>query len=129
MQIFEIEHIVVSDDLDELHHVNNVRYVQWVQDVAKAHWHHYATADILSNYYWVMLSHHLEYKQPAILNDNLTLKTFVIKLEGVTSIRKVEIYNKISNTLLVSSETKWCLINAKTNRPARISDEIANLFE
>ena len=35
---FEMFHTVISQDLDDLMHVNNVRYVQWVQDLAKAHW-------------------------------------------------------------------------------------------
>ena len=38
MTVFEVTHTVISDDLDDLLHVNNVRYVQWVQDIAKAHW-------------------------------------------------------------------------------------------
>lgn len=128
MQTFETEHIVAHDDLDDLDHVNNVRYVLWVQNIAKQHWQKTATTDMLSNFYWVMLSHHLEYKHPAFLNDVIQLKTYILKSEGVTCIRKVEIYNKTAKLLLVTSETKWCLVSAKSNKPARITNEIANLF-
>ena len=38
MQIFETSRIVKTNDLDELNHVNNIRYVEWVQNIAKAHW-------------------------------------------------------------------------------------------
>ncbi len=129
MQIFEEERTVNSNDLDELNHVNNVRYVQWVQDIAKAHWEKNASSNIRSNYFWVMLSHQLEYKQPAYLNDHIYIKTFVTESEGVTSTRKVEIFNKTLNSLLVSSETKWCLIDSNTRKPTRISEEISNLFK
>jgi len=37
-EIYEMELKVTKEDLDELQHVNNVRYVQWIQDIAKAHW-------------------------------------------------------------------------------------------
>ncbi len=127
MQIFEKIISVNKDDLDELNHVNNVRYVQWTQDIAKEHWLQYATEEILKKFFWVLLNHHIEYKSPAVLNDVIKLKTYVIKAKGVTSTRIVEMFNK-NNKLLVKSETHWCLISSKTLRPTRINSEIANLF-
>jgi acyl-CoA thioester hydrolase len=38
MTTFKYQIKVTQADLDELRHVNNVRYLQWVQDVAEAHW-------------------------------------------------------------------------------------------
>ena len=128
MNIFETQITVTKDDIDELNHVNNVRYVQWVNDVAKLHWQSRITKEINNTYYWVVLNHNIDYKSSAFLNDVISIKTYVIKSEGVTSIRIVEMYNKKNDKLLVKSETKWCLIDAKSNRPTRITDEITNLF-
>jgi acyl-CoA thioester hydrolase len=128
MKIYEQVIKVKPDDLDELNHVNNVRYIQWINDVAKAHWSKLATQDMLQNYFWVLINHQISYKSQAVLNDNILLKTFVKSSEGVTSTRVVEIYNNDSQKLLVSSETKWCFMNAKTKKPARITSEIVNLF-
>ena len=128
MQTFE-KHIVVSpEDLDNLNHVNNVRYVQWVQDVAEAHWKTKANDTIQTTYFWVLLKHIIEYKHEAILGDPIKLVTFVPKSTGVTCTRIVEIYNQNSNLLLATSETTWCFINAKTKRPARITQEVVDLF-
>ena len=126
MQIFEKLFTVTQDDLDELNHVNNVRYVQWVNDIAKEHWTQNASKNILKDFFWVLLSHHIQYKNPAVLNDIVKLKTYVIKAEGVTSIRIVEMYH--NKKLLAKSETNWCLMDFKTLRPTRINSEIANLF-
>ena len=128
MQVFETQITVTKDDIDELNHVNNVRYVQWVNDAAKLHWQQNTSNRITDAYYWVVISHHIDYKSSAFLNDVITLKTYVTKSEGVTSTRIVEMYNSKSNKLLVKSETNWCLIDAKTNRPTRITDEIVKLF-
>ncbi|WP_027126608.1 acyl-CoA thioesterase [Gelidibacter mesophilus] len=128
MQTFEIHIIVAQDDLDNLNHVNNVRYVQWVQDVAEQHWHTKATDDMLSEYFWILLKHTIEYKNPAVLGDVLKLKTFIIESGGVKCVRKVEIYNKNTEKLLASSETKWCLVSQQTMKPARITEEIKTLF-
>ena len=38
MTPFEIEMIVSEKDIDHLNHVNNVVYLQWVQDIATKHW-------------------------------------------------------------------------------------------
>jgi acyl-CoA thioester hydrolase len=119
MQTFETQITVSNQHLDMLNHVNNVQYVQWVQDIAEQHW---------NAFYWVMLSHHIRYKGEAILNDVITLKTFVTKAEGVKSTRVVEIYNQQTNKLLTTSETEWCLMSKKTHRPTRITPEIATLF-
>ncbi len=126
MQIFENTRTVTESDLDALNHVNNVRYVQWVQDVAAAHWLKHAPIEITTNYLWIMLSHHITYKKPAFLGDIITLKTYVIKSEGVTSTRIVEICN--GEIVLAKSETTWCFMDSQRMRPARITSEIKNLF-
>jgi len=128
MQTFEQIHTVIADDLDELDHVNNVQYVHWVNDIAKMHWQKNASDEMLEDFFWVLLTHHIEYKSSAVLNDSILLKTYVTKAEGVTSIRIVEMYLKGSNKLIATSETKWCLMDVKTKRPTRITQELANLF-
>jgi acyl-CoA thioester hydrolase len=128
LKIFEKTITVSEDDLDDLNHVNNVRYVQWVQDIAKAHWLTYVSKDILDTYSWFLGNHFIEYKSQALLGDQLLLKTYVPKVEGVSTTRHVEIINVKTNKLIVKSKTKWCLIDSKTQRPTRITTEIAELF-
>ena len=128
MQIFETQIKVTNEDLDALNHVNNVRYVKWVNDIAERHWNKNASREITENHYWVLISHHIQYKNSALLNDIIYLKTYVVKYEGVTSTRIVEMFNAETNKLLVKSETIWCFMNSKTNKPSRISPEIVNLF-
>lgn len=128
MLTFEKHHIVTEDDLDMLNHVNNVRSVQWVQDIAEEHWETHATTSVLDNYFWVLLKHQIEYKNPAVLGDVLRIITYVRKAEGVKSLRIVEIYDQSSDKLLTVSETTWCLISRKTMKPTRITQEIKDLF-
>lgn len=128
MQIYEQTLTVTKHHLDLRNHVNNVQYVQWVQDIAETHWSLKTSEDIRSKYYWVIIDHHIQYKGEAKLNEILLLKTYVIQSEGVRSTRKVEIYNKESGKLLVTSETIWCFMSTETHRPTRILDHISTLF-
>jgi acyl-CoA thioester hydrolase len=128
MKIHEQELTVLKTHLDAIDHVNNVRYVEWVQNLAEAHWNLYTTEAVRQQYYWVMISHHIKYKAEAVLGDTLLLKTYVTQSRGVKSTRIVEIYNKATNKLLTTSETIWCFMSHETNRPTRIPEEINSLF-
>ena len=118
----------LENDLDDLNHVNNVIYIHWVQEIAKNHWKSLVSNEIIKNYYWVLLEHQIKYLHPALSDDKIRIKTYIEKTEGVKSNRIVEMYNMDTNKLLVTSKTIWCLINAKTNKPNRITDEIKQAF-
>ncbi|WP_272022953.1 acyl-CoA thioesterase [Olleya namhaensis] len=118
---------VTPNDLDELNHVNNVKYIEWVNQVAKAHWVTHATKQILDQYFWVLILHHIDYKQEIVLGQTVILNTYVKSCQGVTSIRVVEIL--VDEKICAYSETKWCLIHTENNKPARITPEIITLFQ
>ena len=126
---YKAEFEVKKEAIDNLGHVNNVMYLQWVQDISQRHWEHQVSPELRKDIFWVVLSHLIEYKRPAFEGDILELKTWVERMEGVKSLRRVEIRRKGEEKLLVKSETVWCLMDAKTNRPKRISPELTDLFE
>lgn len=128
MQTYEQELTVTTNHLDLRNHVNNVQYVHWVQDIAATHWLLKSSEAIRAQFYWVMISHHIQYKAEAVLGDVLILKTFVTQSEGVKSTRMVEIYNKATGKLLTHSETIWCFMSHETHRPTRIPKDINTLF-
>jgi acyl-CoA thioester hydrolase len=128
METFEKIITVSKDDLDELKHVNNVRYVQWIQDIAKEHWQTYASKAMQESVVWVVMNHNITYKTAAVLDDQIKINTFIQNNKGATCTRVVEMHNTKTNRLLLYSETKWCLLNADNFRPIRISKEIEKLF-
>jgi acyl-CoA thioester hydrolase len=113
--------------IDALNHANNVVYLQWVQDVAEAHWNALATREMKQQYAWVVLRHEIEYLVPVFLNEEVTAKTWVSESAGVRSVRKVEFYNA-SGKLVARAATTWCLLDARTGKPHRIEQDIYNLF-
>ncbi|MGC6438632.1 MAG: acyl-CoA thioesterase [Flavobacteriaceae bacterium] len=129
MQVFEQSRTVVSDDIDHLNHVNNIRYLEWIQGMAREHWTSITTENQRKENVWVVLRHEIDYKASAFEHDKLLLKTFVPECSGVISIRIVEIYDSNSKKLLVKSRTKWCLTDPITKRPKRIPSELLSIFE
>ena len=125
-KVYTSQITVSSSDIDELQHVNNVRYLQWVQDIAKAHWETLATPTMVEDFVWVVANHYIEYKGEAKEGDELLLKTYVNGSRGITSIRMVEIYK--GEILITKAKTTWCLLSAATRRPVRIPETVAQLF-
>jgi len=127
-EIFEKSVTVRSSDLDDLKHVNNVQYVQWIQDVAKEHWETRASDEILNTYFWVVIRHEIDYKQQGLLGDELLIQTFVGDHTHVTSQRLVNILNKKTKKVLVQAKSTWCLMDYKTKKPVKISEEMFRVF-
>ncbi len=126
--IFQERITVTAAHLDELEHVNNVQYLQWIQDVAKHHWDSKADPAWLEKYAWVTINHFIEYKKPAFLGDQLLIQTHVDEFEGVKSKRLVSITNEITGKLIVQSSTSWCMIDRLNNKPARVLKEMVEAF-
>lgn len=125
---FSITIKVQQADIDELDHVNNVVYLRWVQDVAAAHWDTIASTEMKKKYAWVVLRHEIDYKNPAVLGDELIAKTWVSACEGVRSVRNVKVYQTATGKLVAEAKTTWCLLDAQTMKPKRIEDDILSIF-
>jgi acyl-CoA thioester hydrolase len=119
---------VKEDDLDDLHHVNNVRYVQWIQDIAKEHWEVRASDKLKSEFIWVVIRHEIDYKKQAFLGDDLRIETYVGETTFVTSERYVNIKNAKTDEVLVAAKSMWCLLAADSKRPTKITEELRSVF-
>lgn len=117
---------MTEDHLDELRHVNNVVYLQWVQDIAKAHWFSLAAKPFTEQHFWVVVKHELEYRKQAFLDDEILATTYVESFKGPFSIRCVEF--KKGDDLLVKTRSNWCLIDAATQKPKRVPEEVVGMF-
>ena len=117
---------VAADNIDELGHVNNVAYLQWIQDIAVGHWQHAATVEQQENFIWVVVRHEIDYKKPAFENEEITATTWVGEWTAVTCERFTEIHR--GDDLLVKGRTVWCMLDRETTRPARIASELRNRF-
>nr|WP_298999062.1 acyl-ACP thioesterase domain-containing protein [uncultured Allomuricauda sp.] len=129
MRFYDKTLTVGTDDLDELNHVNNIRYIDWVQQISKEHWEKATTPEIRSELIWVVRKHEVSYFKSAVLEDVLTLHTYISQNKGPISTRIVEIWNNKTNDLLVKASTDWCLLDASTFRPKRVPEQVATLFE
>lgn len=111
-------------------HVNNVAFVQWMQDVAVAHFRTQISEDQMKSWgcTWVARSHHIEYLRPALPGDEIDARTWIVNWRRVRSTRKYEFRRAVDQTLLAQGETDWVLIDIEKMRPRSIPEEIQSAF-
>lgn len=124
---FSIVLIVTEKDLDALNHVNNVTYLQWVQHVAEKHWNEIGNAESENKYVWVVIRHEIDYFSPAMVNDEITITTYIGDSYGVKSERFVEI--KKEDKILAKAKTIWCLLDKNTMKPVKVPAEIMTILQ
>ena len=67
--------MVSKEHLDALHHVNNVQYLYWAQEIAKAHLNKIQKElDELTGV-WMVRNHEVNYKRGAFLWEHIRIET------------------------------------------------------
>jgi len=124
------EFTVPQDVIDGNGHVNNVAYVQWMQDVAIRHFNASGCADAMraSGGIWVARSHHIEYLRPVFAGDRIRATTWIARFGRVRSLRQYEFVRLSDGVLVARGETDWVLVDGDTGRPRSIPDEVKAAF-
>src|SRR5438045_6710580 len=114
---FEMTVPVLPGDIDEQNHVNNTVYLRWVQDVATAHWRAIADPEAQGTTGWVVLRHEIDYKTPAVLGDEIVLRTWIGNATRRTFERFTEIRRKSDRKLVSTARTLGCAMTTQPGRP------------
>ena len=90
--VYRFEITVSEKVVDQNRHVNNVVYVQWMQDAAIQH----AAASGCTRLtqalgaIWVARTHRIEYLSPAFAGDVITVVTWIANFRKVRSLRTAQ---------------------------------------
>ena len=115
--------------IDENGHVNNVTYVQWMQDIAVEHYASIGGIEAQGpDATWVVRSHRVEYFLPAFLGEEIEIRTWVENIQRVRSLRMYEFVRKADGKTLVKGETDWVFVDVKSGRPLAIPQEVVDVF-
>lgn len=128
--IYSYEFIVPRDALDENGHVNNVRFVQWMQEAAVRHYESIGGLLMMQaiSATWVVRSHNIEYLRPAFAGDRIEIRTWVVNIHRVRSLRRYRFIRVADGKLLVKGETDWVFVDARTGSPMAVPAEIVKIF-
>jgi len=129
--VYRYEIIVPAEAVDRNRHVNNVAYVQWMQDAAMQHSAATGCTRMTEalGATWVARMHRIEYLSPAFAGESISVLTWIADFRKVRSLRRYKFIRTEDQKVLAEGETDWVLVDASTGRPRGIPRELANLFE
>lgn len=120
--------IATPEHIDELGHVNNAVWVQWIQDLATAHWDAAARPEDHAQFFWVVVRHEIDYRGNISEGQTATGSTYIPdEAKGATSVRVVE-FTDADGKPLVSARTTWAMLDRASQRLARVRAEVIAPF-
>ena len=120
--------VALPEQIDELGHVNNTVWVQWIQDMATAHWDAVARPEDRAAFFWVVVRHEIDYRGNVPEGDTVTATTWIEgPALGAKSLRRVEFADSAGKRL-VSAATTWAMLDRATGRLARVRPEVLAAF-
>lgn len=129
--IFNHRITVSSAHIDTNRHVNNVVYVQWMQDVAYAHskavGYDAARLEQLGTT-WVIRSHFIKYQRPALLGDQLIVYTWPHEMKKASALRRYKFVRALDHVPIASGESDWVYLDRSNGRPTPLDDELRIAF-
>lgn len=127
---FTYSFIIPASAIDENGHVNNVAYVQWMQEAAVRHYAALGGTQPMqaAGATWVVREHRVEYLLPAFAAEEIEVRTWVASIGKVRSLRKYEFLRRADSRVLVRGETDWIFVDAKTGRPLAIPAAVKDLL-
>ena len=114
--------------IDELGHVNNAVWVDWIQQIATAHWSAVASPAHQATYIWVVTRHEIDYRGNIALGESVTAETFIPSApSGARFDRRVD-FTDAAGKVIVSAQTTWALIDKASGRLQRVREDVAAPF-
>ncbi|MEO7529893.1 MAG: thioesterase family protein [Sediminibacterium sp.] len=125
---FAYNFTVTEDHLDDRRHVNNVVYVQWMQEAADKHWSYYVAKELEEQVIWMVRRHEIDYLNQAFLHDVLLMRTWTGEHTAVTWDRHYEIIRPSDHKKIISAKSVWVLLDKALVKPRRIDESILQIF-
>jgi acyl-CoA thioester hydrolase len=114
--------------IDELGHVNNAVWVDWIQQIATSHWAAVALPEHQARYVWVVTRHEIDYRGNIGLGETATAETFIpAPPSGARFDRRVD-FKDAAGKVIVSARTTWALIDKASGRLQRVREALAAPF-
>ena len=120
---FRMPRQVLWQDIDLAGHVNNAQYLNYFSDCAfeTARAHGWPAQRCLDAGFGILVrKHQIEYRQPALLDDEVELTTWLFNPRRVTVNRAFTLTRRRDGALLARAEVLYVWVDLKTGLPMKI---------
>jgi acyl-CoA thioester hydrolase len=122
---FRLRQRVEWRDIDTAQHVNNAVYLAYLEDCDwRATTTHGWPLDRFQAQGLAVVArrHQIEYRQPAVLHDDLEIATWLSDVKDTSGLRHYTVRRLSDSALLAQARALWEMVDPKTGQPTRIPD-------
>ncbi len=124
---FTTEFTAQAEHIDELKHVNNAVYVQWMEDCA---WQHSSALGLGVDSFvaldrsMAVLRHEIDYLASAYEGDSVVMGTWLVKTSNRLKMeRRFQLVRPADGATLLRARTTFVCVEMSTGKPRRMPDE------
>ncbi|MEZ5710018.1 MAG: acyl-CoA thioesterase [Blastomonas sp.] len=128
MSIFTLAFTARPEHIDELGHVNNAVWVQWIQDIATAHWASAADPAHIAQFVWVVTRHEIDYRGNIGVGEGAIGRTWISEPPRGARFNRNVAFDTPDGRPLVSAISTWAMIDRASGRPARVRPDMVARF-
>ena len=115
--------------LDMFRHVNNARYLEFLED---GRWAFFDGNPQFFRYLkgatFFVVNININYRRPATLGDTLDVQTSLSEIGNTSGILHQEIYNVKSENLVVDADVTFVIVDAKTQNPLNLRNQFKEIL-
>ncbi|ANQ47770.1 acyl-CoA thioesterase [Flammeovirga sp. MY04] len=117
---------VRSYHIDSYQHVNNMRYMEFLEEARWTHFEGNKTLETVakSGVGFVIANYNIDYLYPASMDQTLEIKTSLAKMGKKSVVFKQEIFIKENQKQALSANVTLVSFDIKTQLPAEITEEM-----
>ena len=115
--------IASPEHIDELGHVNNTVWLQWVQEIAVAHWNTVAAPEHVAHFFWVVTRHEIDYRGNIGEGESVAATTYIPDPPKGARFDRCVDFRDAQGRVIVAARSTWAMIEKATGRLTRIRDE------
>jgi len=127
-----INHIKVRGfHLDMYQHVNNARYLEFLEESRWAYFEDHPIMDSIhgNNCALVLVNIDINYRRPAFNNELLEVRTKVIRVGNKSCSFQQNIYLEGTETLIADAVATFCVLDQETHQSVVIDGEVRAQLE
>jgi acyl-CoA thioester hydrolase len=122
---------VADAHIDLMQHVNNVHYLQWLENVA---WDHSVALGMRPEDYtrlgqgMVVRRHELDYVAPALQGDRVLLATWIVGLDRLSLHRRYQFVRESDGATLFRGATHFVCVEIASGKVRRMPPEFGAVY-
>ena len=120
--------IAAPEHIDVMGHVNNAVWVQWIQDMATAHWDAVARAEDQARFVWLVVRHEIDYRGNISEGEAAAGETVIKDGPRGPRFDRHFSFADDSGKELVRAKTTFAMIDRASRRLTRVPAEVAAPF-